>query len=121
MARTTERTFDHRDQTQFASLSGDANPLHIDPQFAAFGGFDRPILHGLCTFGNIGRAVIEGYCGNDPRKFRSIKVRFAAPVMPGETIVTDMWKASETDILCRARVQERNVAVVTNAKVTIRA
>lgn len=102
-------------------LSGDYNPLHIDPQFAALGGFDRPILHGLCTFGNIGRAVIEGYCDNDPRRFHSIKVRFAAPVMPGETIVTDMWKTSDTDIVCRARVKERDVAVVTNAKVTIRA
>jgi 3-hydroxyacyl-CoA dehydrogenase/3a,7a,12a-trihydroxy-5b-cholest-24-enoyl-CoA hydratase len=69
----------------------------------------------------MGRAAIEGFCGNDPRRFRSIKVRFAAPVMPGETIITDMWKESDTDILCRARVKERNVAVVTNAKVTIRA
>ena len=102
-------------------LSGDYNPLHIDPQMAAMGGFEKPILHGLCTFGNVARAVIEAVCDNRPECFRSIKVRFAAPVYPGETIITDMWKESDTDVIVRARVEERDVEVVKNAKVTIAA
>ena len=108
-------------QAHIYRLSGDFNPLHIDPEFATMAGFERPILHGLCTFGNIGRAVIEGMCDGDPTRFRSIKVRFAAPVIPGETIVTDMWKESDTDIIVRGRVKERDVEVVKNARVTIRA
>ena len=101
-------------------LSGDRNPLHIDPDFAGMAGFDRPILHGLCTFGNVGRAVIDTVCDGDPTRFRSIKVRFAAPVMPGETIVTDIWKESDTEMILSARVKEREVEVVKNARATIR-
>ncbi|RMD81386.1 MAG: 3-alpha,7-alpha,12-alpha-trihydroxy-5-beta-cholest-24-enoyl-CoA hydratase [Candidatus Dadabacteria bacterium] len=102
-------------------LSGDLNPLHIDPQMAAMAGFDRPILHGLCTFGNVGRAVIDAMCDRDPARFRSIKVRFASPVYPGETIVTDIWKESDTDLILRGRVKERDVEVIKNARATIKA
>ena len=101
--------------------SSSAAAAGVSTAFAAVAGFERPILHGLCTFGNIGRAVIEGMCDGDPTRFRSIKVRFAAPVIPGETIVTDMWKESDTDIIVRGRVKERDVEVVKNARVTIRA
>ncbi|MDY6934557.1 MAG: MaoC/PaaZ C-terminal domain-containing protein [Spirochaetota bacterium] len=100
-------------------LSGDKNPLHIDPEMAKMGGFDVPILHGLCTYGNVGRAVIEAYTDNNPEKFKSIKVRFSKPVFPGETIVVQMWKESNTEIICKAKAKERDIDVITNAKVTL--
>lgn len=101
-------------------LSGDYNPLHIDPEFAALGGFDRPILHGMCTYGNCARGAIDTVCGGDPTRLRSMKARFATPVMPGETIVVELWKDSDTNYIMRAKVKERGVEVVKNAAVTIR-
>src|SRR4029078_7821164 len=79
------------DQALVYRLSGDRNPLHNDPSFAAMGGFDRPILHGLCTSGFTGRALLHSLCGEDPSKFRSMAGRFSSPVMPGEDLTVKMW------------------------------
>jgi 3-hydroxyacyl-CoA dehydrogenase/3a,7a,12a-trihydroxy-5b-cholest-24-enoyl-CoA hydratase len=100
-------------------LSGDKNPLHADPGFAKLGGFDRPILHGLCTFANVGRAVIQACAGDDPTRFRSIRVRFVRPVMPGETIVTEMWNVGKGEVIVRAKTKPNDTVVISNAKVTL--
>ncbi|MCO5318440.1 MAG: enoyl-CoA hydratase [Microthrixaceae bacterium] len=72
-------------------LCGDRNPLHSDPQFAALGGFDRPILHGLCTYGFTGRALLHTLCDGDPRRFGSMYGRFSRPVMPGDRLTVQIW------------------------------
>jgi acyl dehydratase len=94
-------------------LSGDRNPLHADPKAAAAGGFKTPILHGLCTYGVAGRALIKACCGGDPARLTSLQVRFSAPVFPGETIRTEMWPEGER-VSFRARVVERDVVVLNN-------
>ena len=95
-------------------LSGDMNPLHADPDFAKLGGFDRPILHGLCTYGHAGRAVLTAFCGNDPARLRTLEVRFSGVVFPGETITTDMWQVEPKKIVLTAKT-ERGEAVLSNA------
>jgi acyl dehydratase len=72
-------------------LCGDRNPLHTDPAFAAAGGFDRPILHGLCTYGFTGRALLHALCGSDPARFGAIEGRFSRPVLPGDDLTVSMW------------------------------
>ncbi|MBW2228916.1 MAG: enoyl-CoA hydratase [Deltaproteobacteria bacterium] len=79
------------DQPLLYRLSGDRNPLHSDPSFAKMGGFDRPILHGLCTYGFTGRALLHSICGSDPARFKSMEGRFSKPVMPGDDLNIAMW------------------------------
>jgi len=79
------------DQALLYRLSGDRNPLHSDPSFAKMGGFDRPILHGLCTYGFTGRALLHAVCDGDPARFKSMDGRFSKPVMPGDELAVSMW------------------------------
>ncbi len=93
-----DRAPDHRvdaptrpEQALIYRLSGDRNPLHSDPTFAGFAGFDRPILHGLCTYGFAGRALLSRLCENDPARLRAVEGRFSSPVFPGESLTTEIW------------------------------
>lgn len=79
------------DQALTYRLSGDRNPLHSDPEFAKMGGFERPILHGLCTYGFTGRALLHTLCDSDPKRFKSMEGRFSKPVMPGDELAISMW------------------------------
>lgn len=96
-------------------LSGDYNPIHADPVIARKAGFERPILHGLCTMGIAARALLQACCGDQPELLRSMKLRFSAPVYPGETIVTDFWRDGNV-VSFRARVAERDVVVLNNGR-----
>ncbi len=88
--------------------SGDRNPLHADPGFASLAGFDKPILHGLCTFGVTGRALLHGLCDSDPDRFGSMGGRFKSPVMPGERLDVHMWDSGDR-VLFQTRVGDRVV------------
>ncbi len=97
------------DQALVYRLSGDRNPLHSDPAFAEMAGFDRPILHGLCTYGFTGRALLHTLCGSDPARFEHIEGRFASPVYPGEALTVTMWETSETEAVFTTSVGDRVV------------
>jgi acyl dehydratase len=100
-------------------LSGDYNPLHADPEIATKAGFERPIAHGLLTYGVVCHALVKSCCGYDPLRFKSMEGRFSAPVFPGETIRTEMWPDGNT-ITFRATIPARdNVMVLNNGKAEI--
>ncbi|MDP1670482.1 MAG: MaoC family dehydratase, partial [Alphaproteobacteria bacterium] len=101
-------------------LSGDWNPIHIDPEFAKLGGFDAPFMHGLCTYGFVGRAALKGLCGGDPAKFTSMTGRFADRVEFGDTIITKMWKTAPGEAIIQAETQKGNI-VLSQGKVTYKA
>jgi acyl dehydratase len=84
-----------QDQALIYRLSGDRNPLHSDPSFAAMGGFPKPILHGLCTYGFTGRGLLHTLCGGDPTRFRSMAGRFSSPVFPGEPLTVRAWETGD--------------------------
>lgn len=83
------------EQALIYRLSGDRNPLHADPTFAAMGGFDRPILHGLCTYGFTGRALLHTLCGGESGRFESMYGRFSSPVFPGEDLTVKVWRVAD--------------------------
>jgi len=107
------------DQAALYRLSGDYNPLHIDPDFAKKGGFEKPILHGLCTKGIAVREVTSVFCPDDPSKVRAIKARFSKPVFPGQTIRTDMWKEGDY-ILFECSVEETGKPCLTGGWIKLR-
>jgi acyl dehydratase len=84
------------DQALLYRLSGDRNPLHSDPTFAKRAGFDRPILHGLCTYGFTGRALVHTVCGSDPARFGAMRARFSKPTMPGDTLTVSVWDIGDS-------------------------
>src|SRR5207247_8267284 len=100
-------------------LSGDVNPLHADPAVARAAGFPRPILHGLATYGVAGHAILKTLCGYDPARLTGIAGRFSAPVFPGETIRTEMWRDGSV-VSFRPRVVERDVVASNNGRAELR-
>jgi acyl dehydratase len=104
------------EQALLYRLSGDRNPLHSDPEFARRAGFPRPILHGLCTYGFTGRALLHTLCGGEPARFRSMAGRFSKPVFPGEALTACMWLEGN-DCLFQTK-NERGEIVLDQGKMT---
>jgi acyl dehydratase len=98
------------DQALIYRLSGDRNPLHSDPSFAAMGGFEKPILHGLCTWGFTGRALLHTLCDSDPGRFKAMNSRFSKPVYPGDALTVSMW-VDGNSALFRTRNQSGDIVI----------
>jgi acyl dehydratase len=100
-------------------LCGDRNALHADPDVARAAGFDRPILHGLCTYGLTCRAVLRAFCDNDAARIASHAARFSAPVLPGDTVMVEMWRDGP-GVAFEAHVKARGVTVIKNGRTELR-
>jgi acyl dehydratase len=98
------------EQALIYRLSGDRNPLHSDPSFASSAGFASPILHGLCTYGFTGRALLHTLCGSDPSRFCSMEGRFSKPVFPGDSLTVKMW-ADGTEAVFRTETGSGEVVL----------
>lgn len=121
-ARPADRTIHaptRADQHLLYRLSGDFNPLHLDPAIARAAGFDRPILHGMCSFGMVGHALLTACADGDAARLASLSARFSAPVFPGETLAIDVWEDGPT-LSFRACVAERGVIALTGGRATLR-
>ncbi|KXS18725.1 MaoC-like dehydratase [Gonapodya prolifera JEL478] len=103
-------------QAHIYRLSGDYNPLHVDPGFSSMVGFKKPILHGLCSWGIAARAVLKAFGDNDPANFVSYRGRFTAPVLPGETLQTEMWllrtEGDKQTVSFQTKIVERNIFAI---------
>lgn len=117
-AETRQRTLPNQAALYRLSI-GETNPLHIDPEFARKAGFDKPLLHGMCTYGFAARAIMKEHARNDPGRILSFDARFAAPFYPGETLVTRSW--SDGSIISFESIcAERGVAVLKNGRCELR-
>lgn len=117
-AHTIEQTTDVN-QPSIYRLSGDYNPLHVDPMSAKMFGFATPILHGQCTMGVVARGLLDRLAGGESSKFKSIQLRFSAPVLPGQTLVTEVWAESPTSFIFQTKVKETGKVCLSNARFTL--
>lgn len=121
-ASTPTHTVESKTDENIASLyrlSGDYNPLHVDPQFAQMGGFEKPIIHGLCTLGYTTRALLDTVVDGDQTRFKSVQLRFASPVFPGQTISTEVWQVSATEFIFQSKVKETEKVCVSNGRLLL--
>jgi len=103
-----------KQQALIYRLSGDFNPLHASPRVALDAGFKMPILHGLCTFGVLTHAILKTCCDYQPERFKRIRLRFSAPVYPGDTIRTEIWRKGDNELAFRCRSLEQDKIVINN-------
>lgn len=101
-------------------LNADPNPLHIDPEIARAAGFERPILHGLCTYGHAARAILHTCCDEDPGRLYRFDARFSAPVYPGDTLACEIWREGTKAVHFQVRAKERDVVVLSNGYAELR-
>ena len=105
------------EQALIYRLSGDYNPLHVDPRAAAQAGLPRPILHGLCTYGVAGRALLRALCDDQPVRLKRLDCRFTAPVFPGDELDVAVWREEHGRAAFQARVPARDALVLNNGYV----